>query len=181
MRLFLISLLLLSPSVVLSKENKPSVRTQIFAEITKLNPKVDKTFARNLAKYIAKYSRIFKTDPKISVAIAMQETAFANRNREGSVLTDDGAIVHGITDVGVFQIHIETIAYLGIDTERLKRDVEYQTFWHTKILAEKIKVCTKQREKLEVEVGQEWSCYHSFTKTKREIYVGYVGPYLAKL
>lgn len=142
---------------------------------------MNKTFAAELAGYITKYSKQFKTDPRISVAIAMQETAFANINREGSVYTKDKQLVRGITDVGVFQIHVATIAYMGIDIERLKNDVEYQTYWHVKILAEKIKICKQKRQKLEVESGDEWSCYHSFTLDKRMEYVEDVGAHLAKL
>lgn len=153
----------------------------ILQEILKLNPKVDRVFALKLSQYILKYSKQFKTDPKISVAIAMQESAFVNKNREGDVLTDEGEIVHGITDVGVFQIHIATIAYLGIDAERLKADVDYQTYWHTKILAEKIKICRAKAQELKVEAGHEWSCYHSFNEGPRAEYVADVSPHLLKL
>lgn len=170
---------LVIPNLAHPREIKPN-RNPILAEILKLNPKVDRAFAVSLSKSIAKYSRMFKTDPKLSIAIAMQESAFANKNRIGSVLTDDG-VVSGVTDVGVFQIHIATIAYLGIDTERLKKDVDYQTFWHTKILAEKIKTCAAQRKKFRVKEGNEWACYHSFTPQKRAIYLEDVGVHLAKI
>lgn len=150
-------------------------------EILKLNPRADVVFVAQLAGYISKYAKQFKTDPRISVAIAMQETAFVNKNRQGTVVTKDGRFVQGVTDVGVFQIHVDTIRDLGIDYERLKRDVDYQTFWHVKILAQKIKMCRSQRERFQVELGNEWSCYHSVTPSKRLEYVTDVGAHLAKL
>lgn len=184
MKKYLLLLVLMTvPNLARPQEKlqpKP-LQNPILAEILKLNPKVDKAFAIKLSRYIARYSKMFKTDPRLSVAIAMQETAFSNKNRVGSVITSNGRIVHGITDVGVFQIHVATIAYLGINTERLKVDVDYQTYWHTKILAEKIKICTQQRAKLKVSQGSEWACYHSFTLAKRDVYIEDVGVHLAKL
>jgi hypothetical protein len=156
-------------------------KNPIYAEIVKLNPKVDKTLAMQLSNSIAKYSKMFGTDPLFSVAIAMQETAFVNKNREGAVMTKTGKLVRGITDVGVFQIHVATIAYLGIDVVRLQTDIDYQAYWHTKILAQKIKVCSGARKKLDVKIGNEWSCYHSFTPSKRQVYLKDVGVHLAKL
>ncbi len=145
-------------------------RNPIYCKIKTLNPKVNTEFALRLSGLISKYSRMFGTDPMLSVAIAMQETAFVNKNRSTK---------GRVTDVGVFQLHVDTIAYLGIDIERLKVDVDYQTYWHTKILKSKIRTCTAQRVKLEVEQGSEWACYHSFTPTKRQVYIEDVGAYLA--
>lgn len=175
-------LVLLVPSLALPKELPPAKKPNpIFNKILKLRPTINKGFAMELSGYIAKYSKQFKTDPMLSVAIAMQESSLENKNREGAVMTEDGTIVRGITDVGVFQIHIATIANEGIDADRLKTDVDYQTYWHTKILAEKIKTCTAQRTKLQVKAGNEWSCYHSFTYSKRSVYVQDVGVHLAKI
>ena len=176
-------MVLLVPSLALPKElPRNQVRNNpVLQEILKLNPKVDHAFALKLSQYILKYSREFKTDPKVSVAIAMQESSLENKNREGYVMADDGRVVHGITDVGVFQIHVATIANLHIDFERLKTDVDYQTYWHTKILAEKIKICRAKAEELEVKSGKEWGCYHSFNAVPRAEYVADVGVHLAKL
>lgn len=153
----------------------------MYQKILALNPTVNKVFALQLSKSITKYSKMFGTDPMFSVAIAMQESAFENKNRMGSVLSKAGKMIHGVTDVGVFQIHIATIAYLGIDAKRLMTDVDYQTYWHTKILSSKIKTCKAQHQRLEVKAGDEWSCYHSFTLEKREVYLEDVGVHLAKI
>ena len=185
MQKYLISLMtILVP--VLAQAAPNCVKNPVYCQIMTLKPGVNKAFALSLSKSIAKYSRKFGVDPKISVAIAMQESGFENKNRMGTVLTKRNQLVHGITDVGVFQIHVNTIASFNergvvLDTERLKTDVDYQAFWHAKILKKKISMCKAKRDKFDIEEGQEWSCYHSVTKKQRETYVDYVGPYIEKL
>lgn len=156
-------------------------KNPVFCKIKALNPKVDSAFAQKLSTIIVKNAQTFGLDPMHSVAIAMQESAFANVNRMGAVMTKDGKLVRGVTDVGVFQIHVATIAYLGIDMQRLMTDLDYQGYWHAKILSEKIKVCSSKRSKLAVTLGNEWSCYHSFTPSKRKVYLKDVGVHLAKI
>lgn len=171
---------------VLAQAGTNCQKNPIYCEILTLQPSIDKKFAKDLSNSISKYSKAFGTDPTISVAIAMQESTLKNKNRMGSVATKDGRVVYGVTDVGVFQIHIHTIANikeegLDIDVIRLQNDVDYQTYWHTKILKKKIVTCRSQREKLNVELGNEWSCYHSFTPSQRRIYLRDVSVHLAKL
>lgn len=176
--------MILVPTLV--QAGSDCLKFPVYCDIIKLKPGIDKSFAKSLASSISKYSRIYGIDPRISVAIAMQESSFTNINRHGAVLTKSNQIVRGDTDIGVFQIHIDTIAALKkegspINTEWLKRDVDYQALWHARILREKIKTCRVQHERLEIEQGKEWSCYHSFNKKQREVYVNFVDPYLQKL
>jgi hypothetical protein len=115
----------------------------------------------------------------------MQESSLENKNRAGYILKD-GELVFGTTDVGVFQIHIHTLANLkaegqDIDVVRLNTDVEYQTYWHAKILKSKIQTCKSKRVKLNVTKGSEWSCYHSFTLAERKIYLNDVGLHLSRI
>lgn len=157
----------------------------MLCKILKLRPKIDKQFAVSLSFYIAKYAKQFEFDPAISVAIAMQESSLSNKNRMGTVLKD-GKFVRGITDVGVFQIHVDTMADLNntgnrIDYQRLLADIGYQTYWHAKILSAKIKTCKAKRATLKVSAGNEWSCYHSFTYTKRKTYLKDVSRHIVKL
>jgi len=156
-------------------------KNPIYCKILTLNPKVDKAFALELSNSIYRYSKKYGTNPALSVAIAMQESAFANVNRTGSVLTKAGKIIHGDTDIGVFQLHVNTIEYMGIDLERLRTDVDYQTYWHIRILKSKISTCKAKREQLQVQEGNEWSCYHSFTFKKRRIYLEDVNVHLTKI
>ncbi len=158
---------------------------RIYAEIKKLNPNCEETFARDLSKYLSVYSSYFGTDPIISVAIAMQESSISNTNRLGWV-DQSGKKVRGITDLGVFQIHYRTIrelkrTYPDLDVFRLQHDLEYQTFWHVKLLKKKITICQSKKSSLKISSGEEWSCYHSFTLDKRKIYVKAVNVHLTKL
>lgn len=176
--------MVLIPTLVQASPNCSA--NPILCDILKLKPSVNQTFARNLSNSIAKYSKKFGTDPRISVAIAMQESSFENKNRMGSLVTKDGHIIYGVTDVGVFQLHVNTIANIQkagdhIDIQRLKTDVDYQTYWHAKILKTKVTTCKAEREKLKVSEGNEWSCYHSFTPDKRKVYLKDVGTHLRKL
>lgn len=157
----------------------------MYCKILKVNPSVSKKLAAELSVYITRYAKKFKFDPALSVAIAMQESSLRNVNRMGHVLKD-GKIVLGISDVGVFQIHVDTIASFNsagevLDAKRLETDLEYQTYWHARILSEKISTCKKARAKLQVGKGNEWSCYHSFTQSKRKVYLKDVTRHLVKL
>jgi len=152
-------------------------RHPIYCQMVKLKPSINRTFAMELSNYIYKYSRKYGTDPMISVAIAMQESSLTNIDRKGALIeTKSGKLVKGVTDVGVFQIHVGTIQnykkQLGwnIDLQRLRTDVEYQTVWHIKILKRKIRICSryKYRKRYSIEKGNEWSCYHSFTTWERK-------------
>lgn len=177
-------MLILIPTLAQAEPNCQN--NPIYCKIVKLKPAIDKDFALKLSNSIYKYSKVFGTDPTVSVAIAMQESGFENINRMGSLVTKKGDIVYGVTDVGVFQLHVHTIANLknagqDIDVERLETDVDYQAFWHTKILKSKIATCENEHEKLGVGEGSEWSCYHSFTPAKRKIYLKDVNVHLAKL
>lgn len=178
LRLITLALLLATNQ---SQADSACNKNPIYCDILTLNPNVNRSFALILSNSISRYSKKFGTDPKISVAIAMQESSFRNIDRQGVVVTKHGQVVHGATDIGVFQIHANTMAYLKIDGIKLKNDVDYQTYWHVKILRNKIKVCESKRERLEVELGTEWACYHSFTPDKRQIYIHKVGAHLSKI
>lgn len=182
----LVMLLMVGLFPILSQAKVNCDAHPIYCDILKLKPSVDREFARQLSDSIHRYSSIFGTDPKVSVAIAMQESSFSNIDRMGTVLTKQGKFVKGATDLGVFQIHINTISNLkneghDVDVERLKVDVDYQAYWHTKILKSKILTCRIKRRSLNVAPGEEWSCYHSFTPAKRSVYVRDVGNHLSKI
>lgn len=171
------------PVILISQNCK---KNPVFCKILKLKPTIDRVFALKLSSYIANFSKKFGLDPEISVAIAMQESSLDNRNRMGYVSSKDGYREYGVTDVGVFQIHVKTLANLvtegnKIDLSRLETDVEYQAYWHAKILKSKIQTCKSKREKLNVTPGSEWSCYHSFTLQERRVYLKDVKRHLSKL
>lgn len=150
----------------------------IYCKIRKLNPKLSHSFAMTLSNLIYKSAKSAGTDPMVSVAIAMQESSLTNRHRRSRVVSPSGAVYDGFTDIGIFQIHIDTAIEMGLDIPRLINDIEYQVESHFKILRRKIDVCTKKRAKLHVLYGLEWSCYHSYTKSAREKYIHLVERYL---
>lgn len=152
----------------------------IYCNIIKVKPTVNKTLAMELSNHIYKYSKEYDTNPIISVAIAMQESSLRNIDRKGKILNKQGRVVTGISDIGIFQIHIETAKNNSIDMIRLRTDLEYQVMWHVKILAQKIRVCKNKRAELGIEVGYEWSCYHSYTLKRRLRYKEDVSNWLRK-
>lgn len=183
MKKLLIVLLLASPIPSLALD---CAKHPIYCNIVKLRPSINRTFAMELANYIYKYSQQFGTSAAHSVAIAMQESSLINQDRLGAVLSKTGKVVHGVTDVGVFQLHIDTIDNMrqkgwDIDFDRLRSDVEYQTYWHVRLLKEKITVCTKNRISLAVPEGEEWSCYHSYTPKHRTNYAALVSRHLGRI
>lgn len=159
----------------------------IYCSILKVKPSINRTFAMELSNYIYKYSQRYGTDPTHSVAIAMQESSLINRDRKETVIDKRGNVVRGVSDVGVFQLHVDTIKNMresqgwDINFDRLRSDVEYQTYWHIRLLKRKIRICSSKREKLRVTPGNEWSCYHSYTYKRRQIYLEDVSVHLEKI
>lgn len=159
-------------------------KNPIYCRILKTNPSVKKKFAYKLSNYIYEYSKQFGTDPLVSIAIAMQESSIKNIDKKNTVLVKMGNTVTGISDIGVFQIHIKTVINMQkqqnwhINFNRLVKDVKYQTYWHARLLKRKINICKKMHLKLHIKPGNEWSCYHSFSYKKRKEYLKDVNRYL---
>lgn len=131
-----------------------------------------------LSNYLYKYSKIYKTDPFISVAIAMQESSLINKNRVESAVVDckcsKREIKRVITDVGLFQFHVRTIEHEGLDFDRLQTDLEYAVKSHVILLKKKMRLC----KRLGIREEESFSCYHSATRKFRKRYVRDVSRYL---
>jgi len=143
-------------------------KNPLYCTMKSLNPSLKPKWGFQLSNYIHKYSQIYKIDPYISIAIAMQESGIKDINRYESVLIKDDfgkyVKIKGITDIGVWQFHVNTIENFDIDLESVINDLDYATKQHFKLLSRKIKRCGH--------LGDEaWSCYHSATKEHREVYV----------
>lgn len=117
--------------------------------IMDLQPDADRAFARELAYEMCYWSLQYRTDPMISVAIAMQESSL----RPGAVSSTG--------DSTVFQFSPHTITAYHLDRARLKVDLGYQVFCHFRLLQEKRQTCPGP-------LG--WSCYHSTTPRLRRQY-----------
>lgn len=151
---------------------------RIYCRITELQPNIDLNFAFHLSNLIFQEARKYNKDPMISVAIAMQESSLNNINRVEWVSDDKGNIIRGYSDIGIFQIHAMTAKEFNLDANRLMHDVQYQVQSHFKILKRKVSVCSQKRERLKVEPGTEWSCYHSYTPEIRKRYKKLVERYI---
>lgn len=146
----------------------------VYCHIKRISPNIETKKAIELSNLFYKYSKQFKLNPHISVAIAMQESSLKNRNRYeygAEFLAENVRLTRVATDIGLFQIHINTAKYYKIDIFKLKNDLDYAFYWHFKILSDKIKQCSR--------LGKDaWTCYHSKTPKFRKIYKQKVEKYL---
>ena len=149
-------------------------RHKIYCKIVKLKPSINKSFAMEASNHIYAASRHYKTDPMITVAIAMQESSWRNVDRYETVLTKKGEYVRGVSDIGVTQFHVNTVKNLGLDTQRLRTDLNYHIWEHTKLLKRKMRVCKSKG----LAKGREWSCYHSYSPALNKHYAKLVGRFL---
>jgi len=153
----------------------------IYSQIVKNNPPIDKKYAMKLSNIIYKYAKKHSGDPTLAVAIATQETMLKNRHRRQNVIqffekcdeekcSEDWKVVRGVSDVCMFQFHVNTIVNYNIDPIKLKNNIEYCVEWHFKLMKKKKKMCRKMKK--------PWACYHSKNKTLRNIYISLVERYL---
>jgi len=150
---------------------------KIYCHIKRLKPRIDSKFAMSLSNLLYKYSKKYKINPHVSVAIIMQESSFRNKDRIVRAYVDrDGVEVpeYVVTDVSMYQFHVDTIENFKLDTERLRTDLEYATEQHFKLLAKKIKVCSNRG----IGKNKAWACYHSYTRKHMNKYYKLVGRYL---
>lgn len=183
--IFLTSLaILVSTAEAKDKHDEDTLRNldcsihRVYCRITSLQPSIDLNFAFYLSNLVYQYAKKYNKDPMISIAIAMQESSLNNINRVEWVVNDKGETIRGYSDIGIFQIHAMTAKEFNLDANRLMHDIEYQVASHFEILKRKVAVCKQKREKLKVAVGNEWSCYHSYTPEIRKKYKKLVERYM---
>lgn len=149
----------------------------IYCDIIDKKPNIDKSYAMKLSNIIYKYSRKYKQNPHISIAIGMQETGLKeNTHRKQNVIVFDKSfekgykIVRGYSDICMFQFHVDTISSHDIDPVKLKSDIDYCVEEHFKLMMQKRKICSH--------LGKDsWTCYHSVNKQPREYYKSLVERY----
>lgn len=149
-------------------------RHRIYCKIISLRPNIDKAWAMKFSNIIYAKSKKYGTDPIRSVAVGMQETSLRRINRKQSVLlvkevcsdgicVDEYTKVTGLTDLSIWQFHIETVAAFGMDYGKIQNDLVYATDFHFKLMKHKIKRCKH--------LGDDaWTCYHSITERHRKLY-----------
>lgn len=153
----------------------------LYCQICKFKPKVNKVWAMKLSNLLHKYGKKYHIDPWRSLAIAMQESSLKNQHRRRKVLVyydfckKDQCVkkykyVEGLTDVGLFQFHVNTIIYNKINPLRLASDLEYVVKQHFLLLSKKQKQC-------QFLGAESWACYHSKNKKYRDKYIKLVNRY----
>jgi len=153
----------------------------IYCKIVELKPQANKLWAMEFSEILTQQSKKHKTDPWRSLAIAMQESSLENIHRTERVIVfkeicrsgmcyDDYDVVDGYSDLGLFQLSVDTVLNNNIDPIKLKDNISYAVDWHIKILKQKEKECAS--------LGDEaWSCYHTKTPSLRKRYVKMVNRY----
>lgn len=156
---------------------------RIYCRILELQPNVDHSWAMEFSNILHRKSKKYNLDPMLSIAIAMQETSLRPIDRTQKVITfkvftrPDGTqdmdyeIVHGVTDVSIWQFHVETIIAYKEDPVMIKTDLEYATDFHFRLMRDKIHMCRHLDD-------EAWTCYHSATERLRERYKKDVQRYL---
>lgn len=150
---------------------------KIYCHIKRIKPTIDSKYAMNLSNMLYKYSKQYGTNPHISVAIIMQESSFINKDRTVSAyVVRNGVekIEQVVTDVSMYQFHVNTIKYLGLNKDRLRKDLDYATKQHIKLLAKKITVCLNRG----ILKSKAWACYHSYTRKHMNKYYKLVSRFL---
>ena len=150
-------------------------RHKVYCAIKKLRPSAKHAWVMKLSNAIYKEAKKVGIDPKLSVAIAMQETSLRQINRKQKIIVEKEVcdindqpcykvheVISGYSDMGLYQFHVNTILHYKIDINRLD-DIEYAVQMHFKILRDKLKMCKKHGD-------QAWTCYHSKTERLRNRY-----------
>lgn len=122
-----------------------------------LQPACDPDVAAQLARSLFYWSKVYHVDPFVSVAIGFQESSLMP-GRVGPT-----------GDVGIFQIHGQTIKNYRLDKTRLVNDIDYMVQAHMLIMADKLTMCKGRNG---------YSCYHSFTLVHRLQYEHDVSRFL---
>ena len=158
-------------------------RNPIYHHIVTVRPSIPKAFAMRLSNLLHKYSRKYRTDAHLSIAIARQESGIRNINRYEWAVTKNSAgylvRTKNISDIGIFQFHVNTIAHRKLDPELLQVDLEYQVKEHVRLLRDKIRICKNRKtaRKFRIPRNEAWSCYHSATPSHRKTYVRLVSRF----
>ena len=147
----------------------------VYCKLVKNRPDMDRLTLRRIANLFGKYSKKYNQDPITSVAIGMQETGLQQRNRHHNVIVFDPngitwRVERGVTDVCMFQFHVDTIIDMGIDPIKLKDNIEYCVEQHFRLMKIKRNLCA--------DLGDDsWTCYHSKNPRLRQVYKKLVARY----
>ena len=171
---------------IVSAEPKPKQRLicqthPMYCKILEMQPKANKQWAMRFANALIRYGKDYQMDPWLSLAIAMQESSLREIHRKHTTIVFKDQckkgkchktyqIIHGYTDLSIFQFHIATVQAFNFDPIKLSNNLDYAVKSHYKLMQRKLKKCSY--------LGNEaWSCYHSRTKKYRKRYTKLVKRY----
>jgi soluble lytic murein transglycosylase-like protein len=147
--------------------------TAVYNHLVRLNPKLDKSFAKYLANKVTFYSKQYRVDPRIVVAIMMQESSINPDNHRTAVGLDNyGNPVQVTTDVGLMQVNVFSVKAYDLNPFMLMTDHDYQLWAGIKILADKVRQCAPRYPET------AWACFHSSTPRYHQEYVAAVRRWL---
>ena len=132
----------------------------IFDQVVKNHPKIDRIYAREVAKAIQKVAKEMGIKPERLAAILAQESRYTLN-----------AVNRRSRDYGIAQINHKTIESFGFDKQRLLTDLEYSVKAGAIVLAD-FKRMYGKREK------DYWTRYNSSNPDKRKKYEILVARYL---
>lgn len=151
-------------------------QNKVYCTLAKNRPDMDRLTLQRIANLFHKFAEKYDQDPVISVAIGMQETGLKQIDRKKNIIvfSPDGLswkIERGVTDVCMFQFHVDTIVDQGIDPLMLKNNISYCIEQHFRLMRIKRNLCS--------DLGDDsWTCYHSKTPKHRQEYKKLVARYI---
>lgn len=148
----------------------------VYCTLAKNRPDMDRLTLQRIATLFNQFAHKYGQDPVISVAIGMQETGLKQINRKKNIIVFNPngitwKVERGVTDVCMFQFHVDTIVDQGIDPIMLKNDVAYCVEQHFRLMKIKRGMCSNLGD-------DSWTCYHSKTPKYREVYKKLVARYI---
>ena len=152
----------------------------IYCHIKRVAPWLKQDKVMEMSNSFYNMSKKYKINAHYSIAIARQETTFGKINgRKESIIVFNEEMTEwkhyrGYSDICIFQFHANTIVNKGLDPIKLHTDLSYCIEEHFKLLQKKMKTCRK----LGVKKEESWSCWHSFTPSKRKEYKKLTERYL---
>jgi soluble lytic murein transglycosylase-like protein len=149
-----------STEVIENKQLNVQPGNEIYKQIIRSNPRIDKQYAARLSQKIHKAAKKYEINARIYTAILAQESMFRS-----------GAINPKSKDYGIAQVHHKTAKAYGFDIDRLTNDTKYSIKAGAKILGD-IKKRYSHKE------DTYWSRYNSSNPERRERYEELVRRYM---
>jgi hypothetical protein len=159
----LILFLIINLSLIFNTIAETNINT--YSTILRLNPRVNKTFAKKVSREINKYSKRYGLDPYLMVAIITQESRFNMGAKNCTVglngRQEEDRICY---DFGLIQLNYTNIKNMEIDLDRLMIDSNYAVEIMAKMIHD------NKRRYGKKESRTYWTRYNASNKFQRFLY-----------